>query len=147
MMTIAITNRQTAVRSQRETTRGDVHIELTKTPSSSPHNTMWTTEEALQCAAEQGMSPTDMWTLFHATLPPRDNRAEYPIRGYYIALAQYNLAQQDAGNTNRDTYWRWRSFNPTPHTFVEGICRWDGARWITMSGERMFEEIHHANPC
>jgi hypothetical protein len=110
MANIQIIGCKSALRSQRETQCGDVHVCITDTASKNPNRAWWITEHAL---------------------------LEYPVRDYYLPLLQEN-AENAARGESGDSLWRWRSFKPTIHSSVSAICRWNGAYWEKTTGQRLF---------
>lgn len=136
MATIQIVDRKTAIRSQNETMRGDVHVCVTDTDSNNPHRAWWITEQALNLALEV-MTLNELDTLV-CRAGPRKTSAEYPVRDYYLPVLKDNAARAAAGESG-DSLWRWRSFNPTPRSSVSAICRRDGGHWISAkTGGRLF---------
>lgn len=135
MANIQIIDRRTAVRSQRETEAGDVHVCITDTESKSPHRAWWITEAALSEALKT-MTLDDLDRFVRTSPGVRTTSAEYPLRSYCLPLIRDNRERQERGETG-DALWRWRTLDPTPNSYVSAICRWDGESWITSDGERV----------
>jgi len=131
MAHITIIDRKTALRSQRATTAGDVHLCITDTESTNPHRAWWITADALQVAQDEGFTLDTLDRLVRTAPRIRPYSLEYPLRASYLPLLRENLARRERGEPD-DALWRWRTFHPTPRTFVQGICRWDALqqRWI-----------------
>lgn len=135
MANIQICDRKTAVRSQRETQAGDVHVQITDLDSKSPHRSWWITEQALR-EALQTMTLDELDRFVRTSPGVRKTSAEYPMRSYYLPLIRDNRERQERGETG-DALWHWRTLQPTSNSYVSAVCRWDDNSWITSSGDRV----------
>lgn len=88
-----------------------------------------------QAALDAGYSLGDLWHLTSHSYAVRRSSWEYPFDAKHLPLMEENRQMLADGKT-ADDLWRYRSFNPTGRTFLNGICkRVDEHYYVFSDGE------------